>query len=159
MTSWRALSKLEQASSERTRQRTRSNSSLAPSQPTTMSAPSFSSFPPSFASFPELDSGRQTPNEPSGSHNDKRREKRGHKADRKSKHDNHYRPKKHTEDGGKRQALGVPLEPGQGSSKRVYYSDPKGDPLNVLYGGLHAGDVPKHHLVGRTCTCYVFFDV
>ncbi|KAL4266607.1 NRDE2 family protein [Pleurotus pulmonarius] len=114
-----------------------------------MSAPSFSSFPPSFASFPELDSGRQTPNEPSGSHNDKRREKRGHKADKKSKHDKHHRPKKHTEDGGKRQALGVPLEPGQGSSKRVYYSDPKGDPLNVLYGGLHAGDVPRHHLVGR----------
>ncbi|KAG9222676.1 hypothetical protein CCMSSC00406_0004590 [Pleurotus cornucopiae] len=114
-----------------------------------MSAPSFSSFPPSFSSFPELDSGRQTPNEPSGSHNDKRREKRGHKADKKSKHDKHHKPKKHTEDGGKRQAHGVPPESGQGSSKRVYYSDPKGDPLNVLYGGLHAGDVPKHHLVGR----------
>ncbi|KAI0652187.1 DUF1740-domain-containing protein [Trametes meyenii] len=29
----------------------------------------------------------------------------------------------------------------------VYFTDRKGDPLNVRYGGLHAGDVPKHRLV------------
>ncbi|KAI1793871.1 NRDE-2, necessary for RNA interference-domain-containing protein [Ganoderma leucocontextum] len=30
----------------------------------------------------------------------------------------------------------------------VYFTDQKGDPLNVRYGGLHAGDVPKYWLVG-----------
>ncbi|TBU34597.1 NRDE-2, necessary for RNA interference-domain-containing protein [Dichomitus squalens] len=30
----------------------------------------------------------------------------------------------------------------------VYFTDRKGDPLNVRYGGLHAGDIPKHRLVG-----------
>ncbi|KAI0639721.1 DUF1740-domain-containing protein [Trametes polyzona] len=30
----------------------------------------------------------------------------------------------------------------------VYFTDRKGDPLNVRYGGLHAGDVPKYHPVG-----------
>ncbi|KAH9847402.1 DUF1740-domain-containing protein [Lenzites betulinus] len=29
----------------------------------------------------------------------------------------------------------------------VYYTDRKGDVLNVRYGGLHAGDVPKYRLV------------
>ncbi|RPD81960.1 DUF1740-domain-containing protein [Lentinus tigrinus ALCF2SS1-7] len=29
----------------------------------------------------------------------------------------------------------------------VYFTDRKGDPLNVRYGGLHAGDVPKYRLV------------
>jgi hypothetical protein len=31
----------------------------------------------------------------------------------------------------------------------LFYSDRIGDPLNVHYGGLHAGDIPKHHLVAR----------
>ncbi|KAI0673451.1 NRDE-2, necessary for RNA interference-domain-containing protein [Trametes maxima] len=31
----------------------------------------------------------------------------------------------------------------------VYFTDRKGDPLNVRYGSLHAGDVPKHRLVDR----------
>ena len=30
----------------------------------------------------------------------------------------------------------------------VYFADRKGDPLNVRYGGLHSGDVPKYRLVG-----------
>ncbi|PIL31641.1 hypothetical protein GSI_06343 [Ganoderma sinense ZZ0214-1] len=30
----------------------------------------------------------------------------------------------------------------------VYFTDQKGDPLNLRYGGLHAGDVPKYRLVG-----------
>ena len=29
----------------------------------------------------------------------------------------------------------------------VYFTDRKGDPLNVRYGGLYAGDVPKYRLV------------
>lgn len=30
----------------------------------------------------------------------------------------------------------------------VYFTDQKGDPLNVRYGGLHVGDVPRYRLVG-----------
>nr|VWO94247.1 Pre-mRNA-splicing factor CLF1 (crooked-neck-like protein 1) [Ganoderma boninense] len=30
----------------------------------------------------------------------------------------------------------------------VYFTDQKGDPLNVRFGGLHAGDVPRYRLVG-----------
>lgn len=38
----------------------------------------------------------------------------------------------------------------------VYFTDRKGDLLNVRYGGLHAGDIPKHRLVDseyRTPPC------
>jgi hypothetical protein len=31
----------------------------------------------------------------------------------------------------------------------LFYSDRRGDSLNVRFGGLHAGDVPKHFLVDR----------
>ncbi|PVG04525.1 DUF1740-domain-containing protein [Serendipita vermifera] len=30
-----------------------------------------------------------------------------------------------------------------------YYVDKKGDPLNITYGGLHKGDIPKFHRAGR----------
>ncbi|KAJ7706309.1 NRDE-2, necessary for RNA interference-domain-containing protein [Mycena rosella] len=30
---------------------------------------------------------------------------------------------------------------------RLFYSDRKGDPLNIQYGGLHSRDVPKYHSV------------
>jgi hypothetical protein len=30
----------------------------------------------------------------------------------------------------------------------VFYTDRKGDRLNVRYGGLHTADVPKYRLVG-----------
>jgi hypothetical protein len=33
----------------------------------------------------------------------------------------------------------------------VFYTDRKGDRLNVSYGGLHAGDIPKYRLVGGQC--------
>ena len=33
----------------------------------------------------------------------------------------------------------------------VYFTDRKGDLLNVQYGGLHKGDVPKYRLVGGKC--------
>ncbi|KAI0080269.1 DUF1740-domain-containing protein [Panus rudis PR-1116 ss-1] len=34
-------------------------------------------------------------------------------------------------------------------TKTIFYSDRKGDPLNITYGGIHRGDVPKYHLVAR----------
>lgn len=30
----------------------------------------------------------------------------------------------------------------------LYYSDRRGDPLNIAYGYLHAADIPKYHLAG-----------
>ncbi|KAJ6604525.1 NRDE-2, necessary for RNA interference-domain-containing protein [Mycena vulgaris] len=37
-------------------------------------------------------------------------------------------------------------EPSQAdSASRLFYSDRKGDPLNIQYGGLHSRDVPKYH--------------
>lgn len=35
------------------------------------------------------------------------------------------------------------------SSYRSFYSDRKGDILNISYGGIYAGDVPRYHLVAR----------
>ena len=35
------------------------------------------------------------------------------------------------------------------NSSLTVFSDRKGDILNVKYGRLHAGDVPKYNLVGR----------
>lgn len=40
-------------------------------------------------------------------------------------------------------------------TRPLFYSDKKGDALNVRYGGLYAGDVPKYRLVG--CTSFVSF--
>ncbi|KAH7885897.1 NRDE-2, necessary for RNA interference-domain-containing protein [Phlebopus sp. FC_14] len=34
-------------------------------------------------------------------------------------------------------------------SRPLFYADRKGDPLNVTYGSLHAGDVPKYHPVSH----------
>ena len=33
------------------------------------------------------------------------------------------------------------------STWRLFYSDRRGDMLNIQFGGLHVGDVPKYHLV------------
>ena len=37
----------------------------------------------------------------------------------------------------------------------VYFTDRKGDPLNVRYGGLYAGDVPRYRLV--ECELFHYF--
>ena len=34
-------------------------------------------------------------------------------------------------------------------SRPLFFSDRKGDQLNVTYGGIHAGDIPKYHIVDR----------
>lgn len=40
-------------------------------------------------------------------------------------------------------------------SRPVFFSDRKGDQLNVTYGGIHAGDIPKYHIVDRkSCIGY-----
>lgn len=32
-------------------------------------------------------------------------------------------------------------------ARPLFFVDRRGDPLNVQYGGLHAGNIPKHRLV------------
>ncbi|PFH54787.1 hypothetical protein AMATHDRAFT_134942 [Amanita thiersii Skay4041] len=110
------------------------------------------SFPPSFASFPQLD---QPPESPSrlldASGHPSRREKRK-KQKHKDKGENDKEPAKsrpnhdHSE-----LAASVDLDrlTGEDDSWRYFYSDRKGDILNVQYGGLHPGDVPKYHLVNE----------
>ena len=134
-----------------------------------MAAPSFSSFPPSFSSFPDLDVGNsKTVDDPSSprreeakkrgkSKRDKgikewkqKREDRRHVEDpHKSKDSNNkYRDDerlKYREDVDLREIFGD----SRANVAPLFYSDRKGDPLNVHYGGLHTGDIPKHHLVAR----------
>jgi hypothetical protein len=102
-----------------------------------MSAPSFSSFSPSFSSFPE--SGTGPSHRPSESSNDRKA------GDKKRKKPKRTRPDSESH--------------GKAEPKKDYVeiadlppsvlSDRKGDPLNIRYGGPHARDVPKYHVVGR----------
>ena len=136
--------------------------------------PSFSSFPPSFSSFPDLGgSSRQEP-ETSGSvhqgdsrdkgkESDRKKRKRDRRRDKhsnrgrtpsrererekESSKDNSYtfddERKKAEEDSARGTREQDILQP-------VFFSDKKGDPLNVQYGGIYSRDVPKYHLVGCT---------
>ncbi|THH18087.1 hypothetical protein EW146_g2843 [Bondarzewia mesenterica] len=139
-----------------------------------MNAPSFSSFPPSFGSFPDLEPSSSQPVESSPKRVDddqkKRKEQeRKEKRRKKDKHDDEdfdtgrrghrYRSKdrsrredrepfnderlKDEEDRRRVQA-----QIASSSSERLSYSDRKGDPLNVRYGGLHSRNIPKYRLVG-----------
>ncbi|KAI0721328.1 NRDE-2, necessary for RNA interference-domain-containing protein [Cerioporus squamosus] len=161
-----------------------------------MSAPSFSSFPPTFSSFPDLDPGPST--RPASSSRDdkeseksKEKERRHHKkskreADRDGDGDSERKKKKHKHreredstgarrrsrprsrsrtrhDGHDYDYTAIDDERRKLEEDRrhreeetvrpsareglVYYTDRKGDPLNVRYGGLYAGDVPKYRLV------------
>ena len=141
-----------------------------------MSAPSFSSFPPSFTSFPDLDPGpskrSSTPSEqPTDT---KKREKKRidqddkDRKERKHKHNKHRgrtSPDRHTsrkheviayagfddERAKAKEDSTLRAEKSYASSANKeqlpYYTDRKGDPLNLQYGGLHAGSVPRYHLV------------
>ncbi|KAH9937158.1 NRDE-2, necessary for RNA interference-domain-containing protein [Fomitopsis serialis] len=145
-----------------------------------MSAPSFSSFPTAFTSFPDLDPGpskrpAQTPAVEST--DEKKRKKKKKDRDQGMRKERKHRPDKDDRDS---------LERHSGSSRRhkedraypgfdderlkaqedssiraertfdsaaheeqvLYFTDRKGDPLNVQYGGLYAGSVPRYYLVG-----------
>jgi hypothetical protein len=118
-----------------------------------MSAPSFNSFPLSFSSFPELNPERQSkPSEvESGSRSsgNSKRSKDGESERRRHKHRRKPRSSsrsRHVEN----QSPDVVSAPERDEVQHIYYSDRKGDFLNIQYGGLHAGDVPKYHLAGGT---------
>ncbi|KAF7339574.1 Protein NRDE2 [Mycena sanguinolenta] len=123
------------------------------------------SFVPSFSSFPELPSNSP----PAPKHKEKDKERK-----RKREKDSDRRPKdredrvKSNNDGGSGSRLKRENEQTNksdrrskdqedrpkwnddgGSGSRLYYSDRKGDPLNIQYGGINPRDVPKY----RTGKC------
>ena len=129
-----------------------------------MAAPSFSSFPPSFSSFPDLNEGNSKSAEELSSSRRDETQKRGKskkdkgikewkqkREDRRHVEDSHK--SKYSNDGRLTYREDMDLKEMMGDSRDyatpLFYSDRTGDPLNVHYGGLHAGDVPKHHLVAR----------
>lgn len=115
-----------------------------PSSTCSMNVPSFTSFP-SFdtepgPSKPRLKSPSRSKSETDRHHKHKKdkdkkdkskRDKKVHSAD----HSIHDDERLKAEEDRKRT-----------DEKPVYFSDRKGDNLNVRYGGLHAGDVPKYRL-------------
>jgi hypothetical protein len=101
-----------------------------------MTAPSFSSFAPSFSSFPDLDTDSKDDYKHETA-DKKRRKKHKHKKERnKSREGSPFR-QKGGQDGASKDTL----------QDRLFYSDRRGDFLNIQFGGLHVGDVPKYHVV------------
>ncbi|TFK36838.1 NRDE-2, necessary for RNA interference-domain-containing protein [Crucibulum laeve] len=125
--------------------------------------PSFSSFPASFSSFPEDDSGpsksrsdRQKPlhddqektkrvkkgrSKDKERHGEKDQQHRKHDKDRRHRHRSADESRDHADEQ-RHAAHNVAAD-----SSRFFYSDRRGDHLNIQYGGLHSGDVPKYRLV------------
>lgn len=131
--------------------------------------PSFSSFPPTFGSFPELEPGPSKSSGDSLSAKDKDKHKKTKSKSKREDRDGRERRRDdRDEDEGRRKKkpkrldrtqdeyldakrVSIPRESVENlaadSATRSFYSDRKGDILNVKYGGLHAGDVPKYNLV------------
>jgi len=149
-----------------------------------MSAPSFTSVPPTFSSFPDLtEPNSKTQPVPGPSHRRNRspspRRKDGvrerHKRDRTHKKErpvhNEDRRRRRSRSRSRKEKGTSRLVPAEEELRRAesdrrskpaedagldhilgssyhFYSDRKGDQLNVVYGSLHTGAVPKHSLVG-----------
>ncbi|KAL5534334.1 hypothetical protein ACEPAG_796 [Sanghuangporus baumii] len=149
-----------------------------------MSAPSFSSFPPVFDSFPDLEAGsssshpqpkeskstghvdpsnkkrrsekekrsgereKEERNHDSDKRERKREKKHNRKDDEEREHSSRHR-KKRSELNGEDGPYGSSNVASQESFNRFFYIDRKGDELNIRYGSLHSGDVPKYWHVAR----------
>ncbi|KAG6851218.1 hypothetical protein H0H93_015228 [Arthromyces matolae] len=108
-----------------------------------MSAPSFSSFPASYSSFPGTKTETSASCTKSTTH-DK------HKGERKKSRRKAYVRGHPTSTSDYRKDNTSPEgDVTSKESSRIYYFDRNGDPYNVQYGGLHAGDVPKYRLIDR----------
>jgi hypothetical protein len=142
-----------------------------------MSAPSFSSFPPSFGSFPDVEpennkasSSKQQrkEEEPLRSKKDKDRERDGDKHREKRARDgkkrkdtnrhskrNHaqYDDERAKQEEDRNARLGTRYD---GGTPGLFVVDKVGDPMNIVYGGIHAGDIPRYRRVGCECRLRVF---
>lgn len=141
-----------------------------------MSAPSFSSFPPAFSSFPDLEAGSSSPKDTSKLREEKGREKGDKKDKRKARERDDDRQRNSTDEKkrkheharkSRRIRSGDEERPAKHRKKeeflyadgtnrtdtdsrsRIFFEDRKGDSLNVTYGSLHLGDVPKYRPVAR----------
>ena len=161
-----------------------------------MAAPSFSSFPPSFASFPDLDPGPSSRASPPPTSKDKERKRHkksrggedresGREQKKKSKHDKHESRRDRRDSRRSSLSRSPPrqkhdryemsederrkleedrkhrrdyVEKPDAKEGLVYFTDRRGDPQILQYGGLYAGDVPKYYLVGRKCTAILHSD-
>ncbi|KAK0208141.1 NRDE-2, necessary for RNA interference-domain-containing protein [Desarmillaria ectypa] len=106
-----------------------------------MSAPSFPSFPPSFESFPEDLSNDPGPSRP---RDDNKHRKHSHR-EKDFKETTREKVKKYRREHRDRKAT----ESDDISETRFFYSDRHGDPLNLQYGSLHKGDIPKYKCINR----------
>ncbi|KAI0004208.1 DUF1740-domain-containing protein [Russula compacta] len=134
--------------------------------------PPFSSFPPSFSSFPDLrDRPRKDPETAPSSagsaqqrdlqFQDREGDRKKRKRDRRDKHsslgripssgrevgssaskDTLYDEKIKAEEDSARKSRQHDV------SRPVFFSDKKGDPLSMQYGGIYSRDIPRYHLVG-----------
>jgi hypothetical protein len=138
--------------------------------------PSFSSFPPSFSSFPDLEGSSRQEKEtgtsisvPVQQRDSKVRDKEGDrkkkKRDRRDKHSGLDQIPSHERRNGSRDLQGnfqvfdderLKAEEDiarrtrqEDISQRIFFSDKKGDPLSMQYGGNYSRDIPKYHLFGR----------
>jgi nuclear exosome regulator NRDE2 len=134
------------------------------------SPPSFSSFPPSFASFPDLEkaedkassSGHRKSDDPIQQHSkkskhrdrDKRKDKRDRdgrkirdgsrrKDGKSTRHQRDDEQVKREED--RHVRIGATFD---GGTPGLFVVDKTGDPMNVVYGGLHGGDIPRYKRMG-----------
>lgn len=130
-----------------------------------MSPPSFPSFPPSFASFPELDPGPSKRSKPEskgdkvhGLRFDKSRESNKRKEKKRKHKDNLADVHAHPSDD-ERVKANEDATFNDVDLTRPFYSDRKGDPLNIRYEGLYAGDVPKYRPVNRMRLYTIICDV
>ncbi|KAI9512862.1 DUF1740-domain-containing protein [Russula earlei] len=137
--------------------------------------PSFSSFPPSFSSFPETGESRQDTEAATSctapaqqrdlKHKDKESHLRKRKRDRRrEKHSNlNQIPSRGRRSGSRASESNDQViddertkaaeDSARKTSQRVvsqpvFFSDKKGDPLSMQYGGIDSRDIPKYHLVG-----------
>ncbi len=82
----------------------------------------------------------------------RRRKKDGKALDssekkKRRKGDKEKKRKRKREDAERPQDASSSKVPDDDPTWRLFYSDRRGDMLNIQFGGLHAGDVPRHHLV------------
>ena len=137
--------------------------------------PSFSSFPPSFSSFPDLGGtstqGRGTETSSTvpvqqrdSKDKDKESDRKKRKRDRRDKHSGRRQITSREHGNESRDSRGnvrafdderLKAEEDiarrtrqQDVSQPIFFSDKKGDPLSIQYGGNYSKDIPKYHLFG-----------
>jgi hypothetical protein len=138
--------------------------------------PSFSSFPPSFSSFPDLggsskkDLGTESSTPIPVQHRDsqdkpkesdrkkKKRDRRDKRSDQDQALSNERGNRSRDSQNNVRVFDDERLKAEEDLARRtkqqdvsqpIFFSDKKGDPLSMQYGGNYSRDIPKYHLFGR----------